>query len=205
MYGEGRVIVAPDLATVTVGVDIRNASLAEAQATATSAIGDIIQVAIDGGVDEDDIQTVNYSVSVLQNYDDSGAPTDITGYLVSNQVQLTIRDIESLGTLLEAVVAAGANSIYGITFSNSDPAEAASQARSRAVEDAEAKANELAEAAGVEIVQIVALEEISSVSQPPMPFGGGGADMSQRAGAPVPIQVGTGEVVVVVRVVYEIA
>ncbi|MEJ7763532.1 MAG: SIMPL domain-containing protein, partial [Thermomicrobiales bacterium] len=203
--GAGGVIITPDLATVTIGVETRQASLAEAPAAATTMMEAIIRAAQDAGVSEDDIQTVNYSVSVLQDYDENGIAIAITGYLVSNQVQLTIRDIDGLGTLLESVVAAGANSIYGITFSNSDPTEAASQARIAAVEDARVKAEELAAAAGVELVQVQALEETSSVSQPPMPFQGGGeADMSQRAGSPVPIQAGTGEVLVSVRAVYQI-
>lgn len=205
VYGEGRVVVSPDMATVTVGVDTRQASLAEAQAEATAMMTAIIEAATEAGVEEDDIQTVNYSVSVLQNYDENGIAVAILGYLVSNQVQLTIRDIEGLGALLETVVGAGANSIYGISFANSDPTEAASQARRAAVEDARVKAEELAAAAGVELGEVQVLEETSSVNQPPMPFqGGGGADMSQRAGSPVPIQAGTGEVVVQVRAVFAI-
>ncbi|MDQ3515008.1 MAG: SIMPL domain-containing protein [Chloroflexota bacterium] len=204
VYGEGRVVVTPDMATVTIGVETRQASLAEAQAEATTMMEAIIEAASDAGVDEDDIQTVNYSVSVIQDYDENGIAVAVTGYLVSNQVQLTIRDIDGLGALLESVVDAGANSIYGISFSNSDPTEAASQARRAAVEDARVKADELAAAAGVEIVEVQALEETSSVSQPPMPFQGGAADSQGRAGGSVPIQAGTGEVLVVVRAVYEI-
>lgn len=204
--GEGRVTVTPDIATVTVGVETVQPSLSEAQAEATSKMEAIIQAARDAGVAEDDIVTTNYSVNVIQEYDPNGIPTAISGYRVSNQVELTVRDIDDLGMLLEAVVAQGANTIYGISFSVDDPTAAASQARRQAVEDARQKAEELADAAGVEISGILSITELTAPGPPPQPFEGDmeTADMARGGAAPVPIQPGTGEIVVVVQVAYEI-
>lgn len=205
--GEGRVTVTPDLATVTVGVESMQASLEEAQAEATTKMEAIIQAAEDAGIAEDDIVTTNYAVNVIQEYDNNGNPAEISGYRVSNQVELTVRQIDDLGSLLESVVSEGANTIYGISFSVDDPTEAASQARRQAVEDARQKADELAEAAGVEIVGILSISEASSSSRPPEVFESemAGADMARGAAAPVPIQTGTNEILVRVELVYEIS
>lgn len=207
VVGEGRVTVTPDIATVTVGVETMQSSLSEAQAEATSKMDAIIQAARDAGVAEDDIVTTNYSVHVIQEYDPNGNPTGITGYRVSNQVELTVRNIDDLGALLESVVAAGANTIYGISFSTDDPTEAASQARRQAVENAREKADELAAAAGVEIVGVLSIKESTAPSAPPEVFEAemAGADMARGSAAPVPIQAGTNEIVVTVQVVYEIS
>lgn len=204
--GEGRVTVTPDIATVTVGVETMQSSLSEAQAEATSKMEAIIQAATDAGIADEDIVTTNYAVNVIQEYDRNGNPTEISGYRVGNQVELTVRNIDDLGTLLEAVVAQGANTIYGISFSVDDPTTAASQARRQAVENARQKADELADAAGVEITGVLSIKESTAPGPPPEPFEGEmtTADMARGAAAPVPIQPGTGEIVVVVEVVYEI-
>lgn len=205
--GEGRVTVTPDIAKVTVGIEAMQVSLAEAQAEATAKMEAIIQAATDAGIAEDDIVTTNYSVNVVQEYDNSGNPAAISGYRVGNQVELTVRQIDDLGTLLESVVAEGANTIYGIAFSVDDPTEAASQARRQAVEDARQKAEELADAAGVEITGILSISESGSASRPPEVFEAQMADedMDRGAAAPVPIQTGTNEIAVMVKIVFEIS
>ncbi len=204
--GQGRVTVAPDIATVTVGVETMQPSLAEAQAEATTKMEAIIQTAKDAGIAADDIVTTNYAVNVIQEYDNNGNPAAISGYRVSNQVELTVRQIDDLGTILESVVAEGANAIYGIAFSVDDSTAAASQARRQAVEDARQKADELASAAGVEITGILSITESSSSSGPPEPFqiDSASAGSARDASASVPVQTGTNEIQITVQVVYEI-
>ena len=46
-----------------------------------------------------------------------------------NQLQVTVRDTDMLGDLLDEAVNAGANSIYGVTFYVDDQTAAASEAR----------------------------------------------------------------------------
>jgi len=202
--GQGTVKVEPDTATVTIGIDVLEDDLAEAQATATSQATAIIDAVTAAGVAEDDIQTANYSVNILRDYDDQGNPGPITGYQISNQVNVTVRDLDALGGLLDDAVAAGANNIYGISFYVEDTAAAASQARAQAMADAQRKAEELAAAAGLTITRATSISE--SYAPPPTPVDFGGADMAMEAraaSAPVPVQAGTTEVVVDVQVTYE--
>jgi uncharacterized protein YggE len=118
-------------------------------------------------------------------------------------VNVTIHEIDRVGEILDAVVAVGANSIYGISFYVEDTSDAASQARTLAVEDARAKADELAAAAGLTIVRIVSISETSAPPPAPVPAGRGQAEAADMA-AP-PIQTGTSEVSVDVLITFEAA
>ena len=199
--GHGAVNMVPDTASVVLGVTTNEATLEEAQSEATAAMEAIIAALKAAGVEDRDIQTTNFSVNIIYDYDNSGYPTRIIGYQVSNQVAVKVRDLDSLGTLLDAVVAEGANTIYGISFFVDDPSAATSQARQLAVEDALKKANELASAAGLEVARVTYITE--SYSPPPAPYYAGAADAAAEA-APVPIQAGSTEVAVDVQMSFEL-
>lgn len=199
--GQGVVTTQPDTASVIVGVNIIDKTLSAAQEKATTAMTDVIAALKDAGIAERDIQTVNYSVNILQNYDSNGNPATIEGFQVTNQVNVTVRDLTALGSILDTVVGKGANAIYGISFYVDDPTAAATQARTLAVQDAKKKADELAAAAGMTVGRILSISESSSYS--PMPYMGDRAEAADMASA-VPIQAGTTAIQIDVQVVYEL-
>jgi uncharacterized protein YggE len=195
------VTTQPDTASVIVGVNIIDKTLSAAQEKATTAMTDVIAALKEAGIAERDIQTVNYSVNILQNYDSNGNPATIEGFQVTNQVNVTVRDLAALGSILDTVVGKGANAIYGISFYIDDPSAAATQARTLAVQDAKKKADELAAAAGMTVGRILSISE--SYSYSPMPYMGGRAEAADMASA-VPIQAGTTAIQIDVQVVYEL-
>ncbi len=203
--GRGSVDVTPDTATVELGVTETNTSLAAAQEQSNTRLEAILAALAEQGVAEEDIQTSSYNVQILYEYDDNGNLRGVNGYTVSSTLTVTVRAVDTLGTLLDAAVTAGANVVYGISFSVDDPTEPASEARRLAVEDARAKADELATAAGVSVVGVISIQETTSPAPPPMPFGTGAADMAAEARSAVPVQAGTTEVIVEVVVVFELA
>ena len=202
--GHGAVTLIPDTASVVLGVTINGETLSAAQAEATARMEAITAAVGAAGVEERDIQTTNYSVNVIYDYDNNGNPNRVIGYAVSNQMAVKVRDLDAVGTLLDAVVAEGANQIHGISFFVEDTAAAASQARTLAVEDAMRKADELAAAAGLEVARVTYITESSS--PPPAPYyAGAGADMAESASrAAVPIQAGSSEVSVDVQMSFEL-
>jgi uncharacterized protein YggE len=201
--GHGSVILTPDTASFVVGVTTNEDTLAEAQAEATTQMEAIIAAVKAAGIEDRDIQTVNYSVNLIYDYDDDGYATRVIGYEVSNQVSVTVRDLDALGALLDAVVAAGANSVYGISFFVEDTSAAASQARTMAVEDAMRKAEELATAAGLEVARVTYITE--SYSPPPTPYYAPSAGVADEAArASVPVQAGSSEVAVDVQMSFEL-
>jgi uncharacterized protein YggE len=199
--GSGVVTVAPDTASVVVGVNVIETTLSSAQEKATAQMTAVIDALKAAGIDEKDIQTVNYSVNIIQDYDQNGNPATIKGFQVSNQVNVTVRDLDKLGSILDTVVAQGANAIYGISFSVGDPTAAASQARALAVQDAKQKADELAAAAGMKVGRVLSISETSSPAPVPVAYG---REAAADSAAAVPIQAGTTTISVNVQVTYEL-
>ena len=203
--GTGRITVEPDTATISLGVTVFEANLAEAQARATTEMTAIIDAVKAADVADEDIQTSNYSVNVRQDYDENGNPTKVIGYDIANTVNVTVRDLDALGAILDAVVEAGANTIYGISFFTWDMTEATAQARAAAVADARAHADQLADAAGVTVGRIVTITEGYSVAPPPVMYDRAAeSDMAMASSQPVPVQVGTQQIEVQVSIVYEL-
>ena len=200
--GHGSVKLKPDTASVAVGVIVTRPTLAAAQNVATEQATKIIDTVKAAGVAEDDIQTANYSVSLVYDYDQS--PPTVEGYQISNQVNVTIRNLDAVGSILEAVVSAGANNIYGISFYVNDPTAAASQARTLAVADARKKADELAAAADLVVCRISSISESYSPVAPPVMFSAEAAGRAMDAAAPVPVQAGVSEIAVDVQMNFEL-
>jgi uncharacterized protein len=202
--GHGSVDVEPDTAQITIGVSVTLPTMEEAQTQSNAQTNALIEALQAAGIAEEDLQTSNFSVWVVRNYDEQGNPSDIQGYQISNQLNVTVRDISTVGAVLEAAIDAGANDIWGISFYVDDPSAAQSEARKLAVEDARRKAEELAAASGMSLGRVLAIAEGTGLASP-MPLmaqrGGGGMAMDAAA---APIQPGTNEVAVDVQVVYEL-
>lgn len=205
--GTGTVSVEPDTADVNFAVQSDSETLKEAQDDASTRLQAITDELIAGGVAEDDVVTSSYYVTVMNEYDGDGNFERISGYRVDAQITATIRNLDVLGDLLDSVVTAGANGIYGMYFYVNDPGPAASQARTAAMEDARAKADELAEASGVTISGVISISETwapSPVSRDYDMGGSGGADMAAAESMPVPVSPGSSDISVEIQVTYEI-
>jgi len=193
--GHGEVKGRPDTATVQIGVESEAATAKEALAQNTAQAQAIQQKLKELGVAEKDLQTSNFNVN--PTYGNDGR--QVTGYRVSNSVTVTIRNLDQAGALLDQVVQAGANSIYGISFSVADPQKLFEQARQQAMADAKARATQLASAGGSAIGDVLVINE--NVNAPPVPF-----PMAARAEAAqdtaVPVQPGEQSFSVDVQVTY---
>ncbi|MGD8486656.1 MAG: SIMPL domain-containing protein [Chloroflexota bacterium] len=201
--GTGRVNAVPDVADVNIGVTERAKEAAAASQQAADSMDSVIAALTGLGIDEKDIQTTNLSLNPIQDW--NSQPPKITGWEASNQVRVTVREIDAVGTVVDAAVKAGANQVNGVSFRVEDPSAAQELARSAAVADARAKADQLAADAGVEIVGIISISE--SGGQQPQPIYMARAEMAVAADAGVTTPVLPGEVELAVNVFiqYEIA
>ncbi|RMG92312.1 MAG: DUF541 domain-containing protein [Chloroflexi bacterium] len=181
VIGQGKASGTPDQAQVQVGVETFADTVSAATAENEATIQRIMDALEQLGIDQKDIQTTNYSLWAEQIYGDRG-PEGIAGYRVNNQVNVTIRDIDKVGQVLSAVTEAGANTIYGVFFTVSDPGQLEAQAREEAMNDARARAESLAELAGVELGDVVAITEVIGQPVPLMDYGmGGGFAIAESA------------------------
>ena len=138
--GEGRASVAPDLATVSLGVTTQAPTAAQAMSDNATRQTAIIEALRAQGVAPSDLQTQGLSLSPLQDYSREGQPPVITGYQAQNIVTARIRDLPRLGAILDTMVGAGATDVQGITFSREDAAATEDRARTEAVTEARRRA-----------------------------------------------------------------
>lgn len=165
VVGTGRVRLVPDVAEINVGAEVTSDSVSEAKDEVDERMEDIRAVLDDLGIASEDIQTAQYNIyyeSSPGRPEPAGdEPTTPEGvYHVSNTFRVTIRDIERVDDVLDGAVDAGANRVYGVNFTVSDPDQWESSAREDAVADAQARAEELAELSGVTLGPIVRVSEI---------------------------------------------
>ena len=199
--GAGEVRAEPDVATVSTGVEVNAPTVAEARAGAARAASAVVAVLRAGGVAEADIRTVNFSIYPMYDYRDD--TPRIIGYVVSNTVEVTVRNIETIGELIDAVAAAGGDAVRfgGISFAHEDPGELTQQARELAIADARAKAEQIAELTGVALGELLSVTETSWAA----PLVAGRAEFAMADSAATSIQPGTSGVNVTVQVSWAIA
>jgi uncharacterized protein YggE len=166
--GEGSVSVAPDFARATLGVTTTGKTAGEAMAANAKAANLLVALIRAEGVSPADIQTSGLLISPTFSQASPGEarPPTITGYSVSDNVTVTIRDIPRLGALVDKAVAAGANTIYGVGFGHNDRSGLLDRARPLAVADARRKAEIYANAGGARIGRLMVLTDEAQPQQP---------------------------------------
>ena len=168
--GQGTIEIPADVAQISIGVESREASVADARQKAAEAMESVLDAIRDNGVSEDDIVTTNFNIypqTVWVEVSDSlGRHSEprITGYTVSNTVQVTVRDIDNLSPVVDTAAIAGGDlvRIHSIQFTVDDTSVYAEQIRQIAAADALAKADVYARAMGVTLGPLVYLTEHGS-------------------------------------------
>ncbi len=211
--GTGRVAVDPDLAILTLEIDVKDESVSAAMAQATASMTAVSNAVQGAGVEDRDIQTQRFSIQPVYRWEEvisrTGNRTNeqvLDGYRVTNSVAVKVRDLDSVSMVIDDAAAAGSDDIRinGISFTIEDPTEARIQARTEATQAAVAHAQQIADAAGVALGKPISLSE-SGASQPQSSFNGRSElAFTDSAGAPTPIEAGELEIVVTVSAVFAI-
>ncbi len=195
--GEGRVTVTPDVAVLLTGLEATGPDLGRVTKDAAAAMRRILAALAEAGVPEKDVQTTQHDVRVERPWR-SGKPGPITGYTVSDQVRVTVRDLARLAPAIDKVTAAGANSLQALTFEKGDPGPERARALAVAYGVARAKAEALARAAGVTLGDVLQLGETTQVPVPrPMM-----AMALREEAAATPVAAGEVEIAATVDVTY---
>jgi len=183
VVGVGRISLVPDIARISVGVEVRGSTVSEAKAEVDRSMEALTSSLLELGVAERDIQTSQYSIYYEPDPTrlpvSEGATADQQGaYRVSSMVEVTVRDIEKASAVLDGAIEAGANQVYGVTYTVSDDQQWQSQAREKAIADAGARAQDYAQLLGMELGQALSVSEVIG-GQAPFAFeralGGGGS------------------------------
>ena len=165
--GEGTISVAPDLAMLDFGVETRAPNVSEANSQASIAMDAVIEALKARGVNEEDIQTSRFSIYPRYDYieeEKDGVRSSrevLVGYRVRNSGTVKLRDLDTVGEVIDEVVTAGGDNvrISDINFTLEDPKPKMAELREMAVKDAKAKAEHLAELSDVSVGRLIYISE----------------------------------------------
>lgn len=169
---EGRIAVDPDIAYISAGVETEALTAKAAMAENRAAMNKVFGVLKGAGIADRDMQTSNFQIHPRYDYvEERNGETRrgrqvLRGYSVTNQLTVKVRDLDTLGPTLDALVEAGGNTFNGLRFGLDDDTAAMNQAREAAVKSALARAELLAGAAGYRVGRIVTMSEHSYRNDP---------------------------------------
>ncbi len=167
LTGVGEVFVAPDMATISLGVSSLDEKASVAMQINSAAMNKIFGQLKGAGIKPRDIQTSQLSLNPRwQQRSSNNNPPRIVGYEALNTVKVRVRDLGSVGSVLDVLTQTGANRINHISFGIQNPRPHKDEARRLAVADARTKAELYAQAAGVELGQVISISENGSNPQP---------------------------------------
>lgn len=206
VQGAGAASAAPDILTVTIGVEATGENAAETMREVNRRAAAVLDEARGRGVAAKDMQTGGVSLSPV--YDNNRPQNNgvtqeprIVGYRAANTVSVRLRDLDAAGEAVGALVEAGANRLNGLNFGFADATALMDEAREDAVLDARRKAELYAAAAGVTLGPVLSIEEAGGGAQRPV--------MAMRsfdaAESAVPLERGENTVSAQVRIVWTIA
>jgi uncharacterized protein YggE len=202
--GEGRAYGIPDVALLSLGVEVQENSVVEAQGKAAEAMDKVMKTLKGKGIADKDIQTQQFNIQIVKRWIDKENLEEIIGYRVVHTVVAKIRKVNEAGNVIDAVVVAGGNAtrINSIGFTVDDPSPYYKEARDKAVAHAIAKAKQIAGTAGIKLGKVLYVtENIAYVPSPMRNY------MKADAAAPaVSTQISEGEMEfrIDVQMVYEI-
>ena len=165
--GQGKVVVTPDLAQVSVGVDTRSRTADESQKQNASQVNALIDHLKSLGIPEEKIQTSGYYLNA--EYDWENGNNEIVGYTASTTLTISEQPVSDVGKIVAESVSSGANRFHGISFTASDYDTRYAEALADGVASSRIKAESLAAAAGKKLGAILTMTEGSGSSSPYMP------------------------------------
>ncbi len=203
--GQGKVMGTPDIATVSMGVETKGETVAGAQQQNSDTMNTLVNRLIATGIMEDDIQTANYNVYENNVYNTETEMYEESGWVVSQNVTVKVRDTSRISTVLDTAGKNGATNISGPNFTIDDPSVLKDAARGKAITDASEKAQALAKTLGVRLKKVVGYSEWSDSSYPTPYYDYVRSDMMGMGGGAPDVYAGSNEVTLNVSITYQLA
>ncbi|WP_285164563.1 oxidative stress defense protein [Shewanella goraebulensis] len=142
--GTSQINIAPDMAEVSVQVNLSKDNAKEAKTAVDQAVVKFIKRLEQAGVNKQDIQSANLNIQPQYHYP-SNQPKQLTGYNASRHVTVSVKDLAKLNDILDSALEEGINRVQNIALKSSDETKAVEQARQAAIKDAKQKAQSLAQ------------------------------------------------------------
>jgi uncharacterized protein YggE len=205
--GMGEILAEPDRATVMLGVEARKPQMAAARTEVARGVDAILKLTRDLKIDPKYVRTTRLNVQPEYDWNNPERQRKLIGYYVMRQVEIDLRDLEQLGTLLERAVSLGANQVGEAQLDSTRRREFERQALAKAIEDAKLNADAAAKASGTKLGAVRSINTSGSVAPPmPMPYERTvmKAAMSSDAGRAETYQIGQMNFSATAQVVYDL-
>ncbi len=165
--GENKVMISPDIATITFTISETKSTSKEAQTLVSSKMDKVKKALAQLKVEDKDIKTASYNVYPKYNYEYCVAiayvpctsKQKLEGYEVSHNIIVKVRDLDNVGKVLESLTVSGINNISGPEFTVDDMDKVKAEARGKAIEDAKAKAKTLANQLDVNLEDLISFSD----------------------------------------------
>jgi len=159
--GQGKVYTKPDIAEMNLFVVTQGVSVSDVQDENTDKMNDVVSFLKDFGIEDKNIKTIAYRIYPRYNYEDRKIP-EIVGYEITQTLEIKVKEMDSIGDILDQAVDHGINQVSSLRFSVEDDEEFKMQAKALAIADAKEKAEELAKELGVKLIKISGYSEGAS-------------------------------------------
>ncbi len=215
VQGEADMETPNDIAFFTATVVTEGeGDVSKLQGTNTEKMNAINAFLTEKGIDKKDLKTTNYAMNPRYNYPNclpgtiTCPPATINGYTITQSLEVKVRDMAIVGELLGGIVAAGANSVSGVSFITDDDSAARDMARTEAFKEARKKAEAIAKAGGFRLGKLVSLYEdggMPGMQYDTATMNAGALGYGEAKAAPAPtIEPGVKEGKVSVNLTFEI-
>ncbi len=193
---------APDMATLAAGVVTTAATADGALKENSTRMNAVFAALTKAGIPTKDFQTEGLNISPQYKYVENQAPV-VTGYQATNSVNITLRDLNKIGPVIDTLVAQGANQINGPHFGIEDKDALMDKARNEAVKKARRRADIYAGAAGVKVTRLVSLNEQAGF-MPQTPYPAIRAMAADMSAASTPVSPGELTLNLSINATYEV-
>ena len=206
---QGQIVLAPDTAFVTLGIETAGKTVGEAQSENRLIINKVVERLRRLQIENERIQTASYTVSPQykpppKRSESLAEPPEIIGYIVNNTVTVEVRNLDKVGHVIEESIDAGANQFQGLHWALRDEQQAKLGALKQAAVKAREKASALSDALKVKLMRLLNATEESHVARP-APRMARSMMSAEGGGGETPVFSGEIKVEATVTVIYEIS
>ena len=151
--GEAKIGADPEKVEVYLGAETTASTAKKSQQDNANIIQDIRDSFFWIGISSDDIETTQYTLTVVKHWDKDTEKYVITGYKTTHVIKIESTDINKAGDIIDKSVQSGANVVNNVVFSLTDEkiSEMRLEALRKAGLNAKEKAEAIADSLGVDI------------------------------------------------------
>lgn len=202
---QGMTTATPDEADIDFSVLTQGQNPKALSDANNSKMTAVLQFVASQGIASSDIATTGYNLQPNYQYDKEMQTNFITGYTLTQTVEVKVRDLTKVANVLGGLAPLGVNQIGNVNFTFQDPNQFVAIARADALSKAQTQANQMASGAGASLGEVISINESPIFPGPqPMYAAMSSAGSGMAAAVPPTLSPGSQKVTDSVTVTYQL-